>query len=143
MKPPDESLMIAQLLPVLVVSSNEPSTLIIRKPSAGFFQVLFIFVDGLVASAYSLRNGIRSRSGLQRLQRKGSRPSRSIVFWTGLPCIIAQQTAKIAQHGELNRRPPASSASGHAALANGPSRRCCLQCTRYRIYYGQTWKNYP
>ena len=76
-----------------------------------------------LAQLYSLRNGIRSR------------PSRSIVFWTGLPCIIAQQTAKIAQHGELNRRPPASSASGHAALANGPSWR--LQCTRDHIYYGQ------
>ena len=128
-------------LSLTIVGPTTPYFIHTEDLQMGLACTCKFFVQQFIA--YSLRNGIRSRSGLQRLQRKGSRPNRSIVFWTGLPCIIAQQTAKIAQHGELNRRPPASSASGHAALANGPSRRCCLQCTHYHIYYGQTWKNYP
>jgi hypothetical protein len=50
-KPPEASLITAPVLPTPLISSKDPSTLIIRNPSAGFFQVLLATVEILGAKA--------------------------------------------------------------------------------------------
>ena len=59
MKPPEASLMTTPVLPSPVFSANDPSTLIIRNPSAGFFHLLLITFEALGASAYFVVIAVR------------------------------------------------------------------------------------